>query len=70
MLKDYLLFKANLTENITVTSSANFVLSLTSQITFSNSLSLTPTSEEVPATEIFSRLQTVCGVLSWGYKDG
>lgn len=57
----------NLTENITVTSSANFELSLTSQDTFSNSLTLIQTSEEVPATEIFVRLQTG---LSVGFYDG
>jgi len=57
----------NLTEDITVSSPANFELSLTSQGTFSNSLTLTQTSGEVPATEIFVRLQTG---LSAGFYEG
>ena len=57
----------NLTEDLSVSSPANFELSLTSQGTFSNSLTLTQTSGEVPATEIFVRLQTG---LSAGFYDG
>ncbi|MFD0932374.1 T9SS type A sorting domain-containing protein [Psychroflexus salinarum] len=48
----------NLTENITITSPSNFEVSTTSEGTFSNSLSLTQSNGEVPATELFVRLQS------------
>ncbi|MBZ9779515.1 T9SS type A sorting domain-containing protein [Psychroflexus sp. CAK8W] len=48
----------NLTENITITSPADFEISTTSGGTFSNAISLTENSGEVSSTEVFVRLQS------------
>lgn len=47
----------NLTEDITITSPSNFEVSTTSEGTFSSNITLAESDGEVPATQVFVRLQ-------------
>ena len=56
----------NLTEDVTITSPQNFEVSLNSQGSFSNSITLAVIDNELPSTEVYVRLQP--GLVSGDYS--